>query len=489
MTDSPESPEDNRASINLKLPQATVSLIDPWNDDALNRSQLAETLTNLLRTQSNPFSLSIHGYWGTGKTFLLQRWQRDLQTQGFEALYFNAWEDDFCDDPLLAILGQLQDHFKDSGFSRLARAAIGIAGPLLRQTAQTLVTATTGLSIDLQQNGNATLLDQYLDQRRTKDDLKEHLASLAEAVYDETSYPLVFIIDELDRCRPTFAIELLERVKHIFDIKHMVFVFGINRSELCTSLCSIYGEIDSDVYLRRFFDIEFTLPEIDSSVYCKHVMDKFGLQSYFSNLSSEANNRVHAVDYDNLYEICPELWSHFGFSLRDIDRCAALIAIVAKNVHAGHDLYPAVLSLLIPMKLKNPDLYDGFVRGQRRASEVIDYADSIRLAKGVSSRRALTVDPIEWIEAHLYVAENAENVTFLDLERSESAIGQLRLLGDDKELSSPEYLSERIKSADRNNIFGMLTMIDTAMSRYQSHRDIIKNAASLIDLYQDILRK
>ena len=92
------------------------------------------------------------------------------------------------------------------------------------------------------------LLEEYLYQRASKDKLKKHLQDLAGEVVKETGHPLVFIIDELDRCRPTFAIELLERVKHIFDIPNMVFAFGINRDELCKSLSSIYGDIDVDVY-------------------------------------------------------------------------------------------------------------------------------------------------------------------------------------------------------------------------------------------------
>ena len=202
MTDSDETPEDERASIELKLPQAPVSRCAPWSDDVLQRSQLAATLTNILRTQSEPLTISIHGYWGTGKTFLLQRWQQELQTQDLQALYFNAWEDDLCDDPLLAILGQLAEHFKESGPNRLASAGINIAVPLLRQTTLALVKATTGLSLDFQQNQRTTPLDLYLCQRKTKDQLKEHLARLADAVHNETGYPLVFIIDELDRCRP-----------------------------------------------------------------------------------------------------------------------------------------------------------------------------------------------------------------------------------------------------------------------------------------------
>ena len=131
-----------------------------------------------IRTQSHPFTISIHGYWGTGKTFLLQRWQRDLETDGFKAIYFNAWEDDFCDDPLLAILGQLAEYFQDPRLKSLASAAIEIAKPLLRQTVLSLVKTTTGLTLDFSQSHPPTLMDEYLGQRRTKDELKAHLATL-----------------------------------------------------------------------------------------------------------------------------------------------------------------------------------------------------------------------------------------------------------------------------------------------------------------------
>ena len=86
----------------------------------------------------------------------------------------------------------------------------------------------------------------------------------------------MFIIDELDRCRPTFAIELLERVKHIFDVKNIVFVFGINRAELTEALVSVYGEIEAGEYLRRFFDMEFILPDGDPTRFCQHLLEQLG---------------------------------------------------------------------------------------------------------------------------------------------------------------------------------------------------------------------
>ena len=97
---------DPRNELKLKHPEPEVSSEQPWRDDMLNREQIAEKLTNLVRNQHDSFVISIDGQWGTGKTFLLKRWQVDLEKEEFSAVYYNAWEDDFCDDPLLSIVGQ-----------------------------------------------------------------------------------------------------------------------------------------------------------------------------------------------------------------------------------------------------------------------------------------------------------------------------------------------------------------------------------------------
>ena len=91
MTEAIETSPNARESLKLKLLEADVSSEQPWGDDVLERRELAARLTNL-RTQSAPFTISIHGKWGTGKTFLLKRWQKDLEHENFKAIYFNAWE-------------------------------------------------------------------------------------------------------------------------------------------------------------------------------------------------------------------------------------------------------------------------------------------------------------------------------------------------------------------------------------------------------------
>ena len=133
---------------------------------------------------------------------MLKRWQKDLESQDFKAIYFNAWEDDFCDDPLLAIIGQLSEYFKESSLKTFTDKLAKIAVPLMRKSIPGIVKMATGgiIEIDLQQPSERTLLEEYLDQRASKDELKKHLEELSMKVAEETKHPLVFIIDELDRC-------------------------------------------------------------------------------------------------------------------------------------------------------------------------------------------------------------------------------------------------------------------------------------------------
>ena len=388
------------------MPEPGVSAEQPWGDDVLDRAQIATKLTNLIRDQSAPFAISIHGYWGTGKTFMLKRWQKDLESQGqgFKAIYFNAWEDDFCDDPLLAITGQLSEYFKESSLKSFADQVVQVAIPLLQKNLLGVLNKATGISLEFAQKEQSerNLLKEYLDQRASKNELKKHLRDLAEEVVEKTGHPLVFIIDELDRCRPTFAIELLERVKHIFDVQNIVFVFGINRDELCSSLKSIYGAIDTDVYLRRFFDMEFTLPEVDSEKFGRHLMQRFGLGEFFGELSKNANNSIHAEEFGVLGNRFPTLWGRFGLSLRDIDYCVRSIALVGRNLEIRQYMHPWLLGLLITLKLKNPTLYQRFVEGKCRGSEVIDYIGAIHSSVAIDRDSARTLNVLK----HTFIEQN-----------------------------------------------------------------------------------
>ena len=482
MSQENQTPIDPRGELRLKLTEPDVSAEEPWGDDVLERAQIAAKLTNLIRDQSAPFAISIHGYWGTGKTFMLKRWQKDLENQGLMAIYFNAWEDDFCDDPLLAIIGQLDSHFKEGVFRTIADRIRETALPLLWRNALGVLNKTTGLTLEAGQTGQMNLVAEYLKQRETKDELKDALEQLSTKVVEETGQPLIFIIDELDRCRSTFAVELLERVKHIFDVPNMVFVFGINRDELCSSLQSIYGTIDADVYLRRFFDMEFTLPEVDSEKFGRHLMQRFGLGEFFGELSRNASNRVHSEDFGVLVNYFPALWGRLGLSLRDIDYCVRLIALVGTNLELRNFMHPWLLGLLISLKLKNLALYRQFIQGQCLASQVMDYLDTILPTQGPDDRLVGTLDEIE---VELYLAEAVSSHT---TSREATPRTQLELIQQGKEPSHPEYLSKRTGSSDAQRAGRLISMFQSDR-RWPFPAISVSYLANLIDLHQKLVRR
>ena len=372
MSNQTNTDEVQQDSFPLKLPEPEVDPQQPWNDDLLERKQVADRLTNLIRHQSAPFVVSIDGYWGTGKTFLLKRWQKELEGKGFQSIYFNVWEDDFCD-------------------------------------------------------------------------------------------------------------ELLERVKHIFDVPNMVFVFGINRAELCSSLRSIYGEIDADIYLRRFFDMEFTLPQVDAETFCKRLMNKFDLPELFASLTRNADSTVHQQDFGEVYNGIPVFWSRFGLSLRDLDYCVRSVAFVGRSLQPRHSMHPWLLGLLIPLKIKNNQLYRRFISGRSFPSEVMDYVDDIVGAQNFTPDQSI-VWTLDTMEALLYRAERWPN------GQTAEALKQLELLSTGAELTSPEHLSKRTQTADEERASKLKEIMSRSV-RPDISFGTVEYTANLIDLHQEMVRR
>ena len=481
-------PIDAHKSVLLKVEEPVVNSGNPWEDDLLARQEIATRLTNLVATQEPPLTVSIHGQWGTGKTFMLRRWQKELEGQKFKAIYFNAWEDDFCDDPLLAILGQLSESFKVGKLNTLTAKVVDIAIPLLQKNLLSVLSKTTGLTLDFEQReqpGKA-ILAEYLAQRAKKDELKENLAKISLSVFEETEHPLIFIIDELDRCRPTFAIELLERVKHIFDIPHMVFVFGINRDELCKSLSSVYGDINTDVYLRRFFDFEFNLPESDSQEFAKNLIGRYGIDSAFMSLANANAHPDHIYDIEN-YDIenymsfLPRLWNALDLSLRDIDYGIRLLALLARNLPPRYFTHPYLLTVLIAMKFKKPEFYRSLMTGNFRTSEIVDYMDRELRQSPLNETLSRSLDRSE---GFLYCAETRGDVP---TQVGSAAQDELRQVLDGYVGVDFQVISRRAQNADEVRKRRILQAIEDG-TWLRISGNTFGELAALIDTYQTQLR-
>lgn len=437
-----------QSGLNLKLTELPVNTDTPWTDDALQREQYSTALTNLLDGQVSPLVVSLNGTWGSGKTFFLKRWQAQLNKNGFKSIYFNAWEDDHCGDPLVAIIGQLWDSLKGTNMERIGKSIKESAKPLLTKTVFNTVRVLTGEIVDLSDKELKSVaertVDDYFNTRKQRDELKKRLSEMASKVVADTKHPMIFIIDELDRCRPTFAIELLERVKHIFDIPNLVFVFGIDRRQLGGAIQAVYGNIDIDGYLRRFFDMEFMIPLCDSKLFCQHMLKAHHLPEYFQTKSEMANSRMHNEEYLQFQNTFALLAQHLQLSLRDIQHAVRSFIFVAKNLPDLHYMYPELLAVLIILRIKNHELYSEYVKGKCLSAKVLDYIESL-FPRDVSPFDRSN-DTLDYIEVALYLSNYDEHAQKNIIRE------QLELLLKSMPLTLTEYLSERTRKKNLDDL-------------------------------------
>lgn len=143
-------------NLQLNPPEPNIDKENPWADDALQREECAKRLTQVIEGQTEPLTISVNGSWGTGKTFLLKRWQAQLEKENYKVIYFNAWEDDFHQDPLLTIIGQiinkiLKGPLKDS--KNVIKQIKGSIGPALARIGLGIINggikSLTGVDISL----------------------------------------------------------------------------------------------------------------------------------------------------------------------------------------------------------------------------------------------------------------------------------------------------------------------------------------------------
>lgn len=246
---------------------------DPFKHDLLERREPAEVITTVLRSVDGPCVLAVDAPWGAGKTTFLRMLSHHLRNQEFPVIEFNAWETDFAGDPFVALSEELAAGLREyatatqgDGFNRVKLYKLRqVATEVLRRTAPGAIRVATAGILDVsplmeKEVGQALAsyaqqrLSAYLDTRASVQTFRTSLKELATELADANhGLPLIVLIDELDRCRPSSAVELLETAKHLFSVDRVVFVLAVNRDELAHSVRALYGaEFDAPGYLRRF---------------------------------------------------------------------------------------------------------------------------------------------------------------------------------------------------------------------------------------------
>ena len=239
---------------------------------------------------------------------------------------------------------------------------------------------TTAVAESVERGGEA-LLKAIKDKKDAETRFREQLGEARDFLTNRPRTrpvkPIVVTIDELDRCRPTYAVKVLERIKHYFDVPGIVFVIATDGTNLPNAVGSVYGaKIDGELYLRKFFDYEFDLQDPDPRRFVRVLADQFDFNPIIESANVDRaalvqcierptdfgyESRVHArdraLDAAEIVEAFPYFAKNLGLSLRDQAQAFTLINAYFRTLPPRVVIYPPMLTFIYCLRFASPMLY------------------------------------------------------------------------------------------------------------------------------------
>ncbi len=367
-----------------------LQLIKEQNITSRN-SEIKDFVEALDTIEGNMF-ISLDARWGGGKTFYVRQIEKTLEyltmkkfgtddiqdelnkmkpyfvgtaleevalKNSYFPVYYNAWLYDDHTDPLLSLLYVVVKKCGKIINPQLTKEK----SDRIKQMLQSIQVNFPFFSINGEQVVNAVSNKNIFEEIQLAEDIRNEVKLIFDEVIVEQAQKLVIFIDELDRCRPSYALEMLERIKHYFDDDRIIFVVSVNKEQLTHTITTYYGEgFDSTGYLNKFFDIEAYLPTLSIN-----------------------NNEINEYRSDQrwLNRFTNMLNKYYRLTLRDAliynQRIESLSSISEIN---DYSLGSCCLSLFIPiiiaLDMKDARIKTEFLNGNREFFEEINELDEIR---------------------------------------------------------------------------------------------------------------
>ena len=357
------------------------NIIDTFVKNSIGRNNSLLKFIEMLNYQDDSYSIALDGRWGSGKTFFVKQCKlvldclneenqyayekqildvidqveiSELKKINFKTVYFDAWKNDSDLDPIVS----LSKSIATTAFSIKTKAK-SLAIEAGKNLVETATKEIAKIDID-------SILNIFRTEENIEAKFKKELASLIP----ENGRLIVFI-DELDRCRPTYAIKLLERVQHFFDNNKITFIFSVNLYELKNTIKKLYGpSFDGDRYLDRFFYSIISLPDANYT---------------YKNINDLSSGEKDYLEY------CDEISQKFNFSLREQNHFLSMIDITGvKNRFLSFNYHTDVLGngkeivdlfiipYLIALKMVDSDQFNDFVF-YNDGTDFIDFLSSSKI--------------------------------------------------------------------------------------------------------------
>lgn len=367
----------------IKHNEIVVDKDRPFLNCKLGREKYAGILTDIVMNYRDGFVLAINSEWGTGKTTFVKMWQQQLQNEKFRTLYFNAWESDFEENPLIAFIAEFRNLVGEN-INEKYKYVVKNAGVFLKNIGPAIIKAAvesnpfTKGAADIAENiakAAAEVMETELKEYKKKKDgisnFKKALKDFVDSV--DEGKPIVFIVDELDRCRPNYAVLLLEQIKHLYSVPNIVFVLAIDKEQLGHAVRGVYGseQLNADEYLRRFIDLEYSIPRPEAKNYLTYLYKYFGFENKLFG-EKRKNVREFWNDYDDFIAIAEILFEKRKLSLRQQERIFAHARIALRSLRWNQYLYPILFIYLIYLKQFYFEIYTSIKVKTYSISELLE---------------------------------------------------------------------------------------------------------------------
>ena len=375
----------------LITPPLVVNDDDSFENDLFGRRESGESLLNIVTNCEDALVVSVNAGWGEGKSTFIQMWKGLLQKNGIPNIYIDACSCDYIDDPFISvvsaitayteertapehqkILAGLKEQFVKVGKKLLpmalkisTRAAMSgvVQEGVLNHRTEIEADSTAGLS-GVISSVITERIENHTNDIKMVAAFRLTLSKLPSILSKDRDKPLVIIVDGLDRCKPTYAVEMIEKIKHLFSVKNIIFVLAMNQEQIERSIRSIYGyDIDAGTYLQKFINLEMPLPKRTAE---SHQND---LKIY-----SEQLIRLHEIetwgDSVKIVDCADSLANHFNLSLRQLENVFTYITLFdGASTEKQFRLVPIVV-MMSTLRVVDYSLFTSLLKGRSSLDEV-----------------------------------------------------------------------------------------------------------------------
>lgn len=348
---------------------------DDFGPDLFGRQNFGIALANIVKNSKDPLVIGLDGNWGEGKSTFVRAWQKILNKEKVPNIYIDAFASDYVDDAFMVVAGAITDYVTENAPTKKSKefidkaknvgvhalslsAKIGIralsAGVIKDTDFQDFGKIGEDISKDISSSAEKYIkyrLTNHKAERQSIEHFKSFLSTIPSSLKEPSETPLTIIIDELDRCRPSFAVEMLEKIKHLFSVPNVNFLLVMNKSQLQESIKSTYGaNLNAHTYLQKFITIEATLPKrkgrnSDVEKYCEYLVSQYGLEK------------------GEWAELFTTLGTQLNCSLRELERIFSNLSIMLMSEKKGAEVHEALIATICTLKVMRPGIFSRLAEG------------------------------------------------------------------------------------------------------------------------------